>query len=366
MRKTSDSAQRGDTAGSRPPSAKRPRTSRGRHVLYSSADGSPTYFSVDAEDDAHAESAVDELFPRLSTLCATSSSPVLQDVDPTLWLAERVDRRRPGVLRDLLGRSDDLCALRAWLMKDPDAASALVGAAPSFPVTSFVSQAEMFYLDGTTHPRAVLTTSMSMETTIAEHVRPSAATSAGWPNRYAVEDIDSRLAAAMQLPVHSPCHTALGGDECGSGCGDGNPRSSCTDGGSARLAPARGDDDSCCVAKRQIFLTVGRSQTQLHRDTFANLYLCLSGWRIWELAHPAVSPQLQRSPGSVSALDRLPSSMKLSRVTLRAGDAIFVPRGWWHRVEAVGDMLPSRCSVAVNWYYSSRRVGDSCDEWPTT
>jgi hypothetical protein len=323
MSTTSESADNRDPPGSLSiPCAKRSRTTRERDAPLCSA------ASLALSDD---EPLVDEHFP------APSRTPLFHDADPVLWLADRVDQRRPAVLRDLLGRSDDLCGLRAWLARDPDVAATLAEVAPSVPVTSFVSHAENFYLDGTVHPRAVLTTSMSMETTLSEHV-----TAAQWGNRYAVEAIDARLAATMKLQDRSPCHAALGcgNDTCG--------------------------NDGCCVAKRQIFLTVGRSKTQLHRDTFANLYLCLSGWRIWELAHPVVSPQLQRSPDSVSAADRLPSSVKLSRVTLRSGDAIFVPRGWWHRVEAVGDMLPSRCSVAVNWYYNSGRAGDSSDAWPTT
>jgi hypothetical protein len=286
------------------------------------------------------------------------------------WLAERVAQRRPAVLRDLLGRSDALQGLRSWINPSSgrDVAAALVEAAPSLPVTSFVSQAEHFYLDGTCHPRAILTTSMSTETTLLEHARASAAaTGACWPNRYCVEEIDEALAAVMRLPAYSPCHTAFCGDGCGQD-GDGTisaKRTSSGSGSGGSNHSRSSGDSTCTVAKRQLFVAVGRTQTQLHRDTFPNLYLCLSGHRTWELAHPASSPQLEHSPGSVSAVDPPPPSVRRARVTLRAGDAIFVPRGWWHRVDAVGEML-SRCSVAVNWYYDRSRAGDSDEPWPTT
>ena len=268
----------------------------------------------EAARSADCTTAVDEL-PAPLTTAHHGGDPVVE------WLTERVDERRPAVLRDLLGRSDDLRGLRGWLSssKTSDVASALATVAPSTPVTSFVSQKENFYLDGTSHPRAILTTSMSTETTMSEHVRPSAATAAKWPNRYVVEEIDTRLAIAMQLPSHAPCHTALGGDECGTSSHSASRRNCCScdgdrtevhsgggssggTGNGSSITPTNGNGngaDCCCVAKRQIFLTVGRSKTQLHRDTFANLYLCLSGSRSWELAHPSASPQLQRSPGSV-------------------------------------------------------------------
>ena len=78
----------------------------------------------------HADwTAVDELPAPLTT--------ALREEDPVVeWLAEWVDGRRPAVLRDLLGHSDELRGLRAWLSscKTSDVASSLATVAASVPV----------------------------------------------------------------------------------------------------------------------------------------------------------------------------------------------------------------------------------------
>ena len=45
------------------------------------------------------------------------------------------------------------------------------------------------------------------------------------------------------------------------------------------------------------------------------------------------------APGEVS-------EVLFSQVCLGPGDMLFVPAGWWHAVEGLGDT-----SVAVNWYF---------------
>jgi hypothetical protein len=51
--------------------------------------------------------------------------------------------------------------------------------------------------------------------------------------------------------------------------------------------------------------------------------------------------------------------------TLNAGDACFVPRGWWHKVFASPSVESgTSASVALNWYYGTWLGGCKDDNWP--
>jgi len=137
----------------------------------------------------------------------------------------------------------------------------------------------------------------------------------------------------------------------------------------------------------QLFLSVGQTRTQLHRDIYDNIYCCLHGQRQWVVAHAGHKEYVEAEPGSVSAayqprwdiwsnsLERekemvavepgqeseagivppgrsyttkfkLFQEVRFVSVLLSPGDGIFMPSGFWHAVEAKGTS-----SSAVNWYF---------------
>ena len=325
---------------------------------------------------------------------------------------------RPAVLRSLLQGAEELAHLREWAAgpgSETNTAHLLAGRAPQFPVRCFVAggNAGHFHLDGSSHPRAVLTTSMSVPATLSQMLlaeppqepvvvgAPTATAQlhcAQWPNRYAVERLWSTGEAAaansaavegqpfaQDMPEVPPCHGAF-------------YRSS-----SSQVVGKGGDPT---VAMRQLFVSVGRTRTQLHRDTYHNVYLCIAGVRRWTVLAPCHSRRLESSPESVSAdasVDltattpsvRFPDTEadkgggrdviddgEVGVFTLRAGDACFLPRGWWHQVEALPEEDHSDAgedrqgqggdsgsgsvgvSLAVNWYYSHWPGGCKDDAWP--
>ena len=104
----------------------------------------------------------------------------------------------------------------------------------------------------------------------------------------------------------------------------------------------------------QFFVSRGPTTTQLHRDAFANCYVCLHGERTWTVAH-ADHAYLERSPGSVSGDDD--GRVKKVSVTLRAGDALVLPKDWWHSVAAADGA--GGYSAAANFYFDEAAEGGS-------
>ena len=192
-----------------------------------------------------------------------------------------------------------------------------------------------FTLDGTDHPDAILTTSMSTEMTLEEMMKDE-----NWHCRYMVEDdlgVTTDNATLQSLvPLRPPSPLML-----------------------QAYGNADSDDQSTTgtlreVKQRQLFVSFGPCQTQLHRDRFDNFYVRAFGLRHWKLLPPNES--LAREAGSVSA-SISPSSLcslkgadgsglGVVRTTLHAGDAIFVPADHWHSVRS-----DSSSSVALNWYF---------------
>ena len=100
---------------------------------------------------------------------------------------------------------------------------------------------------------------------------------------------------------------------------------------------------------RQLFVSRGATTTQVHRDAYDNVYVCLRGERTWRLAHADHGPYVERSPGSVSAAadGALRRRVAFGEVALAPGDALFVPAGTWHAVAAADD---GGLSAAAAWY----------------
>ena len=95
------------------------------------------------------------------------------------------------------------CVAGAWGGGAEDTATALCERAADAPVRAFVSPTGELWLDGGNSPRAVLTSTMSSETTLRGFLdEPAQGLGRHWPRRYLVEPLDapacSRLAADAQ------------------------------------------------------------------------------------------------------------------------------------------------------------------------
>lgn len=243
----------------------------------------------------------------------------------------------------------------------------LAARAREVPIRSFVSASGYFHLDGSWNPRTVLTCSMAQETTIGAFFSSMDDPGAEeWPSRYA---LDETLKGSHPLATDLPA-VPLGGTSGTSGTGSGGHVST------------------------QLFLSLGPTATQLHRDPFDNVYVvACGGARTWSVCEPisnsaalcvggdatAVSAAVQPKPASFVALGggggagaggaegggaggggsggvfrkwagahgsgvERACAVVFSRIVLEPGDGLFLPAGWWHLVEAQGPH-----SAAVNW-----------------
>ena len=199
---------------------------------------------------------------------------------------------------------------------------------PEVSCRVFQSPKGAFCLDGTKHPDALLTQSMARDDTLAALLRGAGVcgegdaaaggagegdAAAGAVAEYAVlDDLDDARWAALGLPA-------------------------------CPLEPARRR------RSRQLFVSRGATTTQVHRDAYDNVYVCLRGERTWRLAHADHGPYVERSPGSVSAAadGALRRRVAFGEVALAPGDALFVPAGTWHAVAAADD---GGLSAAAAWY----------------
>lgn len=220
------------------------------------------------------------------------------------------------------------CVAGAWGGGAEDTATALCERAADAPVRAFVSPTGELWLDGGNSPRAVLTSTMSSETTLRGFLdEPAQGLGRHWPRRYLVEPLDapacSRLAAdAKEAGFARLLSSAFG-------------------------APCR---------MHKFFVARGGTRTQLHRDGLDNIFVCAVGRRTFALGDEELP--IEEEPGSISAAEayqrpaRVAAALRLEQVTLEAGDALYVPCGCWHEVEAHADQA-APYSCAVNWYFDA-------------
>ena len=127
------------------------------------------------------------------------------------------------------------------------------------------------------------------------------------------------------------------------------------------------------VYDSSIWLGQAPTYTPLHRDPNPNLFVQLAGRKIVRLYEPraghAVFSKVQEAiGGSASATMRGEEMMQGQekelleeevwsdgqdtiggswQAELDAGDALFIPKGWWHSVKGVGDGM----NGSVNWWF---------------
>jgi len=136
----------------------------------------------------------------------------------------------------------------------------------------------------------------------------------------------------------------------------------------ARDAPTPPLLRGCSVARRSLWISGSGASSPLHYD-LPNVLLCqLHGSKVVHLYSPALhdemAPRAETFP-ALAAHERIATTRRadlgLARslsVTLRAGDALFMPPGWWHDVTSVGHGGPGMeacVSVGLNW----PEVGDA-------
>jgi hypothetical protein len=127
------------------------------------------------------------------------------------------------------------------------------------------------------------------------------------------------------------------------------------------------------VYDSSIWLGQAPTYTPLHRDPNPNLFVQLAGKKVVRLYEPragnAVFSKVQEAiGGSASATMRGEEMMQGQekelleeevwsdgehtsggawQAELEAGDALFIPKGWWHSVKGLGDGI----NGSVNWWF---------------
>ncbi|CAE6464459.1 unnamed protein product [Rhizoctonia solani] len=135
-----------------------------------------------------------------------------------------------------------------------------------------------------------------------------------------------------------------------------------------------------------IWIGGSRSVTSVHSDPYENIYSVIRGSKHFTLLPPTEGYTLceQRvphakyvrpTPSSPLEIEPIPDSTVRwaevdptvssipntevgtpLRVTVRAGDALYLPAGWWHHVAQSGDIESGIC-IAVNWWYDVEMRG---------
>ena len=137
--------------------------------------------------------------------------------------------------------------------------------------------------------------------------------------------------------------------------------------GSIRLLPRDASSPNRKTKPEALFWMGQRGTiTPMHSDPHANVVILVRGAKKFTLASPAWSthlyPESVTSPtfwysqvGDIGRFDiagsgeRFPKfrAVRLHSLHLRAGDALFIPAGWWHHVENLDT------SISINYFFSA-------------
>ena len=113
-----------------------------------------------------------------------------------------------------------------------------------------------------------------------------------------------------------------------------------------------------------LWLAIGAHTSGLHYDCFDNLLVVVRGSKRLLLLPPAATSALRpRAAHGASANHSTLSAAELAaalesdarlkamavRLELSAGEAAFIPEGWWHEV-----VSPEEATLAINWWWPGR------------
>ena len=115
-------------------------------------------------------------------------------------------------------------------------------------------------------------------------------------------------------------------------------------------------------AVAHLWLCIGGGRSSLHYDEYDGVLLVVRGHKRISLLPPSATNRLKPraahldsanhttlSDADVDALLR--SSRDAMHLEANAGDAIFLPAGWWHRVDSKGEEGED-VTLAVNWWWT--------------
>ncbi|KAL9094323.1 MAG: hypothetical protein Q9165_003464 [Trypethelium subeluteriae] len=124
------------------------------------------------------------------------------------------------------------------------------------------------------------------------------------------------------------------------------------------------------VYNSNIWIGVAPTDTPLHKDPNPNLFVQLAGRKVVRLYEPSMGMEIFRAAqmrihGTASASFRGAEMMQGAEkqvledlvwskdaespleAHLESGDAIFIPKGWWHSIKGIGEGL----TASVNWWF---------------
>lgn len=117
----------------------------------------------------------------------------------------------------------------------------------------------------------------------------------------------------------------------------------------------------CIISQINLWMNISAARTGLHYDQYNNILVVLRGRKIVSLVSPQylVPTRAAYLVGSGEANHSLASSAAelleanilqsdhVQITVLHAGDALFIPEGWWH------DVVSDECSMALNFWFNS-------------
>ena len=105
--------------------------------------------------------------------------------------------------------------------------------------------------------------------------------------------------------------------------------------------------------------------TPMHHDQNALIHVQITGRKKWQLVSPFNTPDVYNHHHVFSQVDlfnidhdRFPmmKNVKVIEVTIEAGDALFLPLGWWHTVESLDPCISMSITDTVyknEWHYDN-------------
>lgn len=135
------------------------------------------------------------------------------------------------------------------------------------------------------------------------------------------------------------------------------------------LRAGRGD-----IYSSSIWLGTQPTYTPLHRDPNPNLFCQLFGTKSVKLMHPSMGQTLfyrvqakigQQGNSHIRTADMMQGAERealhqavwesqegqehIYDVDVRPGDALFIPKGWWHSIKSVG--ADGQLNASANWWF---------------